>query len=144
MTEQNIFYWDSSALIKCYVTENGSKEVFKLFSSPAKHFTSVITHAEILATIYRIQREGLSNKKETETLASAFLHDWPLIGKVPYNKEVQETAQQVIKSSPLRGADLAHLASAVRLKKEGLNVQFLSFDLRLNKAAQDNQLEILF
>lgn len=133
-------YWDSSSLIKRYIKEEGSEVVLKLFKEESRHFTSVISHAEILATFHRLKREGLISAKELEVLRQEFLIDWENFAKVEYGSQVQAIAAEAIETSALRGADLIHLSTCLDMKRKGLNLIFSTFDKRLKNAACDMEL----
>lgn len=135
-------YWDSSSLIKRYIREEGSEIVEGLFKSKKRHFTSVITHAEILTTFHRLKRDGNITASHLENLRREFFIDWKLLAKVDYGQEVQAVASEVIETCTLRGADLVHLATCIELKRKGLNLIFSSFDKRLKNAGMDMGLVI--
>ena len=137
--KEHVFYWDSSALIKRYVEEDGSKLIRRI-GEGRPNFTAALSHAEILATFYRLRRDGRASQSELEQLLGGFSDDWKNLLIVAYGKQVQNTAEKSIARSPLKGADLVHLASALKLVEEGLEVVLLTFDLRLEKAAQDHGL----
>jgi uncharacterized protein len=137
--KEHVFYWDSSALIKRYIEEDGSNFVRSL-SEGRPNFTAALSHAEILATFYRLRRDGRASQFELEKLLGFFFDDWKNLLIVSYGAQVQRTAEKSIERSPLKGADLVHLASALKLVEEGLEVVLLTFDSRLEKAAQDHGL----
>lgn len=136
-------YWDSSALIKRYFEEEGSDTVQNLFQKGQAHFTATIAHAEILSTIHRLRREGRLSQQELESVRQEFLLDWRGFRTLTYGREVQEVAESIITMCALRGADLIHLASAMRLSQDGITSSLATFDQRLRTAAADSGLEIV-
>ena len=138
-----ILFWDSSALIKWYFEEEGSNTVRECFKKSTFHHISSITHAEILATIHRLNKDYHINNLTLEKCRNKFLQDFYKFYVIDYNEKVRETATKIIKSVYLRGADLIQLSSAVTLKNEGLDVIFITFDIKLKNAASNLDIKIL-
>ena len=139
---ERVCYWDSSALIKRYLKEGGSAAVIG-GGSDAAHFTASLSHAEICATFYRLRREGRISQSELDQLLRAFFADWAKLLVLEYGQEVRGIAEKSIAQSPLKGADLVHLSSALLLQREGFQVVLWTFDRQLEKAAHDHDLSVL-
>jgi predicted nucleic acid-binding protein len=142
-TQNNAIYWDSSALIKRYVTEEHSDSVRSNFKKSSLHFTSTISHAEVLASFSRLKREGYISQDELQKISLSFLADWNNLYVVQYSDGPQAIAQTISSNVSARGMDLIHLTSALHLQNEGLEIEFISFDIRLNNAAKDLKLTTL-
>jgi uncharacterized protein len=71
-----MLYLDSSALVKRYVQEEGSKAVTSRFETGEKLYTSVLSFAEVHAAIGRKYREKELTAKQKEKLIDDFLADW--------------------------------------------------------------------
>ena len=132
-----IYYFDSSALIKSYLREEGSDFVIKLLSKKTSHFTSSITYAETYATFFRLQRQGDLSNHQTEHLSRLFEDDWHQFIIIDFSSEIRQYTPALLKKSPLRGADTVQLVSAFSLLKRGLNPIFVSADKKLLNAAED-------
>jgi predicted nucleic acid-binding protein len=99
----------------------------------AVHFISTLAFAEYCAVISRKQRERIL----TEIMAGAVLEvlnggPWRIIFSNPDLKIVKDLSAKW----PLRGADLWHLATAKSLQTDFPELLLLSFDSRLNQAAE--------
>lgn len=134
---------DSSALVKRYFTESGSDTVDKIFSQKPLILTSVLTYAEIYATVYRLYREGLLSTKQIQKLLAAFEEDWKIFAVIEFSMEIRKRIPTLTKDFPLRGADAVHLASAVMILERGISMQFLASDKKLLHAAEDYGFKVI-
>jgi len=143
VSKSTVYYWDSSALIKRYFQENGSEQVSALFADHgAIHCTSVISHAEILATLHRIRRDGRLSKADLHKTQHSFLSDWARLSVFPYSPQAQHRATQLIDEVSLRGADLIHLATAEEVASLLAKPTLVTFDLQLVTAARDRKIAV--
>jgi predicted nucleic acid-binding protein len=132
-----VIYWDSSAILSTLFTDSHS-ETAKIWAAvEGVHFVATLAFAEVCAVISRMRREGLI----ADILAQAAFEvlengPWRRIFSWPELKIIQSLSVKW----PLRGADLWHLATAKSLIKEFPELYLLSFDNRLNKAAQGESL----
>ena len=108
-------YLDTSALVKLYVTEEGSEWVRDLLSY-SRHpiaFTSHLTVVETACAFARKRREDFLSPDDHMEVLLAFDHDvayWFNILDV--TPEVIETAKLFAGDHPLRAYDAVHLATA--------------------------------
>lgn len=137
------YYLDSSALNKKYFRETGSSFVERLFGEKALFFSATLTYAEIYSTIYRIQRDLLLSKNETERIRQDFEKDWLNFNLIDFNKETRAKIVELMKMHPLRGADAVQLASAVFLGSTGISFQFVASDKKLLTAAKDYGFKVI-
>lgn len=150
-----MLYLDSSALIKNYLVEPGTSELqAKLkqeVEAGAAVFSSVLTYAEIHAIVARKLREKTLSETEAANIHDLFDGDWIFaVSPVDVNSGVLGFVRDVVKASPLRGADTLHLASALWLRdatrlgvKSGSNsgsLTFVSSDRRLLAAAEKQKI----
>ena len=69
-------YFDTSALVKQYLQEAGSKTVLELLKTGERVFTASLTYAETHAAFSRRSREGRLTRETTRRLALRFDKDW--------------------------------------------------------------------
>ena len=132
-----IIYWDASAVLSALFTDSHSQDAVKWSKVEGVHFISTLTFTEVTAVIYRMKRERIL----TETLSQSAFEvldngPWRRILTLPDWKAIRSLSAKW----PLRGADLWHLATAKSLHGEFPELWLLSFDKRLQNAAQGEAL----
>jgi predicted nucleic acid-binding protein len=130
-----ILFVDSSVLVKLYIAEPGSERMRKVAAQGDPVAASRLAFAEIHATLARRRREGLLLASEFEQLRSRFAEDWEKLTQVPVGAEALALIPELCERHPLRGADAVHLASALLLDQEGLEITFACSDRNLLAAA---------
>ena len=78
----SILYLDTSALVKQYVQEMGSKEVQKLIKSADHSGTSLITRTEMAAALARAVRMKLLPSSEARAAWNQFLVEWSFLSRL--------------------------------------------------------------
>ena len=139
-----ILYLDTSALLKKYFKEVGSKDVISKWKEATGIVTSSVTYAEVMASIYRKRREVSINDKIFRTVINSFQEDLGSFIRVAVTNDLNEMIDRILATHPLRGLDAIHLASAL-IVCENVPGDFLfaCFDQRLAKAAQMEDLNTL-
>jgi uncharacterized protein len=152
-----VLYLDSSALIKRYQNEPGTDVLNARLQAEAKGlravFTSVLTYAEIHASLARRVREQLLSPEEAAAVANEFDADWVLsLGPIELGTNVLGFVRDIVRGFPLRGADAVHLASALWLRdmaRLGMKADqytgplvFVSSDKQLARAASKHKIEV--
>lgn len=131
-----ILYYDTSALIKRYVDEEGTETVDRLWSTSSNIATSVVAFAEAAAVFSRKLREGLLSEKEHAQALSVLKADFDSLILIPVTTALNETIERLVRRYPLRGFDAVHLSSALLFRHSGsIPVHFACFDRTLNEAA---------
>ncbi len=129
----SVIYWDTSAILSSVFSDAHSEIAQTWAEKKAVHFISTLAFAEFCAVISRMQRERLLTEIMTmavfEVLESG---PWRRIFSYPDLEIVKELSAKW----PLRGADLWHLATAKSLRQDFPELFLLSFDSRLNQAAE--------
>lgn len=141
-------YWDSSALLKLYVSEADSADFEALARSEEDIACSAIGVTEILCALARKEREGDLKPGGAESLFQALMQsvsDGRVI-LIPYGFDVIGEVEKLVKSvlGPrrelmIRSLDVIHLASALAAKANSL----VAADLRLKRAAVQAGLKVL-
>ena len=128
----SIIYLDTSALVKQYVQESGSREVQRLIKSADHSGTSLITRSEMAAALARAVRMKIFPAGEAEAAWNQFLGEWSTLSRLNVSKQIVDRAAALAWEFPLRGYDAVHLASAV-LWQETLETQITlaTFDREL-------------
>ena len=73
-----ILYFDTSALVKGYIQEEGSKEVIALMDEMENLFGSIVlTQVEMAAAIQRAVRAMGSSSASASSAWQDFMDDWP-------------------------------------------------------------------
>ena len=137
-------YLDTSALIKRFVSEKGSRFVQALFTKDPAVATAKIAYAEVFAALSRKLREGGLSETQYNSTCRQFERDWPSYIRVDLHDQVLVLARDLVRRHPLRGFDAIHLASALRLKQAlGLELAFAAADGRLLAAARSEHLRVI-
>ena len=89
-------YYDTSALVKQYLQEAGSKLVLELLKSGEKVYTASLTYAETHAAFSRRTREGRLTRETTKRLALRFDKDWESYDIVVLSENVFRLARQMV------------------------------------------------
>lgn len=139
-------YYDTSALVKQYLQETGSKLVLELLKSGEKVYTASLTYAESHAAFSRRTREGRLTRQTARRLAIRFDMDWESYDVVILGEDVLRLARQMLYRHPLRSADAIHLASAVLLARTSPTARwsFVCADGRLCDAAKAEGFQPIF
>lgn len=144
-----IYFLDTSALAKRYLTERGSARIRRLLSGKDDVFYhAFIAPVEFASAIYRRHRGGELTIDETTTLLrsyAAHAHQEYLL--VPYSDALMAKAAMLVSRSALRTVDAVQLACALELRDmlplEDLPVCFIAADDRLLNAARAEHLQVL-
>ena len=144
------YYCDSSALVKRYAHETGSRWVRSLTDPQAGHdiFTAHITGIEVVAAIARKTRTGEIAAHDATTAIRTFKsHFTTQYQRVLMTTVLVERAMELAEKHKLRGYDATQLASALIIHAElvasGANgLVFISADADLNDVAQAEHLSV--
>jgi predicted nucleic acid-binding protein len=112
-----LIYWDSSALIKKYLKEDGSKAVLQRLATDPVLATSQLTYAEVHATFARKLREKEISLKTYKGTCSLFEADWQAMAIVRMEDKLLPKIRSLLTKHPLRSADSVHLASALYISE---------------------------
>lgn len=131
-----ILYLDTSALIKAYVTEEGTAEVLAAMGKAESVASHLIAFVEANAAFARLLREQVLNEKQGDAVKQEFSHDWGNYIQVGNDQTLLQRASELAEAFALRAYDSVHLAAAdLLLKQSGMGVTFACFDRKLNHAA---------
>jgi hypothetical protein len=129
-----VIYFDSSALVKLLVEEEGSDLAAELWDGCDAAVSSRLAYPEVKAAL---AAAGRNHDLDPEGLAAA--HDgweeyWSATRPVELTQAVEQNAGELAVRHALRGADAVHLASALAVSQPGLILA--AWDRRLRQGAQ--------
>lgn len=107
-----ICYFDTSALVKLYVDEDGSDLVVAYSKKSLMVATSKVAYAEARAAFARSWRDGILGDKEYRQAVLNFKEEWPKFFTLEVSDPVLDQVDYIIDKYRLRGFDALHLASA--------------------------------
>jgi predicted nucleic acid-binding protein len=137
------YFFDSSALVKRYVSERGTPWVASIIDAPGgNHIHAArITGVEVTSAITRRTRSGSLSMADATTALSLFRYEFSNNFTITEISPFLVTrAMQLAETYALRGYDAVQLAAALNvqsylssLKQSGLTI--VSADVELNAAA---------
>lgn len=133
-----MIYWDSSAVIKKYLSEEGSDVVHLRLKADSVVITSQITYAEVYATFVRKMREKAFSTQTHQKICRMFDADWKAMIIVRMDDVLLPVIRDLLIRHPLRSADSIHLASAVHVSERARHssLSFACADEKLLQAAK--------
>ena len=133
----SVIYWDTSAILSTVFSDSHSETAQLWVEKKGVHFISTLAFAEICVVISRMRREKLLNDNVIHAVFEVLDGGpWRRILSHPESKLLRILSARW----PLRGADLWHLATAKSLSQDFPELYLLSFDNRLNQAAEGESL----
>jgi len=137
-------YLDSSALVKRYITEQGSDLVKFWIKSSSTVITSIITLAEVSAAIARVRRMNIISSEEAIIAFNSLNNDWPCLQRLPLVEVTVQKASNLVNIYDLRGDDAVQMASAMMAKDlVGKPIWLATFDQLLASAAKKADIKTL-
>jgi uncharacterized protein len=133
-------FCDTSALIKNYIEETGSREVEKNLHEAKEVLVSTLTLVECFSTLRRIQLEGGITREEYLLLKKEISYDFSFFTAIDPS-DVLSLCETLIDSWQLKTLDSIQLASALA-NKASIN-RFLCSDVKLSRAAEGEGLSVL-
>lgn len=115
-----MIYFDSSALVKRYLREDGTDRVNEIIRSTPFISTSRLTYPEMLSAFARKYKRGDILEREFHRAANKFETDWNYLFVIEFQNELLPLINKTVKEHYLRGADSVHLASALWLKYKNI------------------------
>ncbi|MEX1195738.1 MAG: type II toxin-antitoxin system VapC family toxin [Dehalococcoidia bacterium] len=129
-------YLDTSALLKIFLTEEGSPVVIDLAGAAESVATSRVGYTEARSGLARARRNERIDSAVYADILSQFEDFWRNVMPVDVTEPVVRLAGDFAELHALRGFDAIHLASAVTLQRAlDEPVHFAAADDRLVAAA---------
>src|SRR5262249_55895184 len=138
----------TSALLKRYRTENGTRVLDALFSARTRDellITSHFTAAEVESVAARALKGRLLTKKAYAVLLSLFVDDLEnVLVVLPVSTVLLSEAAAVARNSALRASDALHLATPLRARQaSAVAIVFTASDKELIEAARRSGFMVL-
>jgi uncharacterized protein len=138
-----IYFCDRSAIVKCYVQEQGSAWIVALLDAAAVHhlYLARITGVEVIAAMRRRARLGDIVATDVEAALAQFRQDFAgLYRMIAITPALVTRAMTFAETHALRGYDAVQLAAAVAIHSRGDTLgppvlTLVSADDNLNVAA---------
>jgi hypothetical protein len=108
-----VFFFDTSALIKRYIAETGSKKVDDLFKTAIQIIISPVTKVEIYSTINRLRSENAISKNDYSRLNEEIQYDFKFFKVLSFNQEIESLSVHLIEKHQLKTLDSIQLASCL-------------------------------
>ena len=136
-----ILYLDTSALVKYYILEPGSKEVANLIESVDLVGTVAVTYSEMASALSKAARMEWINEDDAKRAWKDFCSHWPAYSRLMIDKTIIERAAVISWEQNLRTLDALHLAAALEWQKQlEIDVALATFDQSLWFAAKQTNL----
>jgi predicted nucleic acid-binding protein len=129
-------YFDSSALVKLIVDEDGSRDVAVLWDGADAVVSSRVAHPEVRAALAAAHRDRRIDDAGHDQAKDAWSEFHAALRMVELTAEVEDGAAHLAEAHALSGFDAIHLASALTLAEAQLIVA--TWDQRLLQAAKAN------
>jgi predicted nucleic acid-binding protein len=131
-------FFDTSALVKRYVSEAGTDAVLKWCDQATEIILSAVALPEIISTFCRLQREARITATQYRQLKSLLLADIEDVAICDLTPVVLAQAISTLEGNVLRGMDAIHIGSALALQAD----IFISADKRQLDAAVRSGLRV--
>lgn len=130
-------FWDTSALVKIFVSESGTEAAFETFLKDEEIAVWRGTPTELVFTFERRRKTGESPAEKIETAREELLEllTEGALTIVTADDEVRHLSFALLARQRLKAADSLQLAAALLLRNRFGGVTFRSEDLALRAAA---------
>lgn len=132
-------FFDTSALTKRYVEEEGSEQVRALCAQADALGVSILVLPELISTLCRLVREGRLTAEDYRSLKTAAQVDLSDADLCDVSQEIFEQAIRCLETHPLRTLDAIHVGSALIYQPD----LFVSADRRQTEAAGREGISVL-
>jgi predicted nucleic acid-binding protein len=141
------YFLDSTAFVKLFVQEAGTDAIIRLMEATEdnRKLISAGTPLEVYAALRRRERVGGIAHEDGEAARNILRVEAARMVQQPLNPAVLEAARQVLDRHELRSAEALQLGAAVVAREmfQGMEVVFVSADLRLLEAARGERFQTL-
>jgi predicted nucleic acid-binding protein len=134
------YYFDTSALIKNYIEENGSNIVIELINNAKEIFVSELYLVESISTLRRILLDKLITEEDYENIKNEIKYDFEYFTKIEIEKILND-CENLIDKYQLKTLDSIQLASAIHIKNE---IDYIvCCDKKLLKSAEEEKIKVI-
>lgn len=132
-------FFDTSAFVKRYVSEQGSEKVFDICRQADSLVLSVICLPEMISTLKRLVREGVISVEQYSQTRDVILSDLKDVEICNLSPEVISLTIKCLEDNSLRAMDALHIGCALSIKPD----LFISSDQQQIAAAKREGLKIM-
>jgi uncharacterized protein len=136
----SLVYFDSSALVKLVVEEEGSDVASALWDGCDAALSSRLAYPEVCAALAAAQRNHDLDDDGHAAAVRDWEEFWAAVRPVELTRDVEHRAGDLAVRRALRGAGAIHLASALAIVAPDLVVA--AWDRRLHEAAAAEKLTV--
>lgn len=136
-----VAYFDSSALVKLVVEEEGTADVVALWNAAAAVISNRLAHPEVRAALAGANRDGRLDGEDHERAKERWYRYRASLRMVELTRELEEAAGELAQRHALSGSDALHLAAALTLTE--VEPVVATWDRRLLRASQESGLATL-
>jgi len=130
-------YADTSALVKLFVTEAGSKATRQRLNEAGLVATSLVARTELGAALARGSRMGYLSEEAATSARQRLEEVWPTWVRIAVDEELVRLGEALAWEHGLRGYDAVHLAAALAWQRAiDQPVSLVTFDRELWDAAE--------
>jgi predicted nucleic acid-binding protein len=129
-------FWDASALVPLVLDQPRTQQAHELYADDPElvvWWGSVIECASVIARLHREEIISAREEAQARRLLTSLKASW---FEVQPGEAIREQALRILRLHPLRAADALQLAAATEWGGSPSHGHFVSFDERLNAAAQ--------
>lgn len=128
-------YIDSNALVSLYANDNPNDALLtrKAIEAASEIVTSPITYSEVRAAFKALHHNKRITKREYLQAVQDFDRDWSTIQTLEVNDALALLAGALADTHLLKGCDAIHVATAMTFNLLSNDLEFLTFDLQLEK-----------
>ena len=143
-----LYFFDSSALVKRYVYEQGTPWVQSLIAANPVVFVNRITWVEVQSAFARLAREQQIDMEKLDAVRKLFAYDWLNQYRIiELEQDVATRAGQLVQQYVVRAYDSVQLASALSVypcfaKPDHEIFTFVCADDRLLQVAEGEGMQI--
>jgi predicted nucleic acid-binding protein len=138
-----ILYLETSALIKRYVIETGSKEVNALIESADTVGSAMLTRVEMASALAKAVRMSWVETDIAQNAWQDFLSHWHSFARLSLTPALVEYASRLAWEHGLRGYDATHFAAALNWQETlDMSITLATFDRELWLAAKKTGLAV--
>lgn len=139
--DARMLFFDTSALIKRYIAEPGTRKVNELFETAKGIIISSLTKIETHSTLRRLFNIKVLSGEQFKKLEANVIHDFKNFTILSFNPEIEEKAIELIGKYQLKTLDSIRLASCLSCRSEIRS--FIVSDGKLKFAAEAEGLEVI-
>jgi hypothetical protein len=131
-----VTYWDTSALVKLFVSEPGSSKARSLLRRDREVATAHLTYVEMYSAFTRRHRDRSLSVAHLRAARRLFEREWGAYLRLPLTEDIVQRSRVMVELHGLKSLDAIHLGTLLDLgDKLDEPVGLVAADGRLVRAA---------